>query len=235
MGEISMRSVLLVACAIGAPAVAQNADFKALMEKTNADAPLPAMALIEADARETLIAIAKKDGAACIPTGVVLGAAKPITSAAFVVTAVMAGQVRNAWTAYGRAIGCPSSLPTRFMIVQLADGKVLARTVNDGETLANPGLMRDTSAQAGVAAYQVVRNADAACTGDDMRMLGTRVLTKSSDLGPDFYGSYFTGSWQEAWKFSACGKSVEVPVNFKADGQGGAYTEIKGSEAKFVN
>lgn len=230
-----MRRLMLLALAVTTSAAAQNADFKALMERTNADVPVPAKAVIEVDALKTLVAIAKEERAACVPIGVELGEPKPMTSASLAVAGITAGKLKNAWTAYGRAKGCPSALPTRFMILQLADDQVLARTVNEGESLANPSVMRDSSTHAALAAYQIVRSAQATCTGDDMRMLATKVVSKSSDLGPDFYGSYFTGSWQEAWTFRVCGKSVEVPISFRADGQGGAYSEVKGSEAKLID
>lgn len=216
------------------PALAQNADFKALMERTNASVPVPAVSVIAADALETLRAIAREKGATCIPSGVDLDTPKPATSATMAVTAIMSGQAKNVWTVYGKPKGCAAPLPTRFIVIQLPDDKVIARTVNDGESLANPSIMRDTSTSAALTAMQVVRSADASCSGDGMQMLGTKVVARSPDLGPDFYGSYFTGSWTEHWTFGLCGKRVEVPVSFRADGDGGAYSDISSTNTKIV-
>ena len=56
-----MRGLMLLALALTTPAAAQNAEFKALMEKTNADVPVPSKAVMEADALKTLVAIAKEE------------------------------------------------------------------------------------------------------------------------------------------------------------------------------
>ena len=213
---------------------AQNADFTKFMEETNASVPAPSQDLIEADALETLRAIAEKDGQ-CVPTGVSLEAPTPATSASAVVQGVQSGQIKNAWMTYGTPKGCSSDHPTRFVVLQMPNGEVRARVVNQGRSIASMSLMRDASTSVAMAALMTIRNGNPSCAATDMAMLHTRVISTSSDLSPDFYGSRFAGVWDEGWTFKACGVSVEVPVSFQTDGNGGAHYNIKSSDIRVLN
>jgi hypothetical protein len=139
---------------------------------------------------------------------------------------IQAGKLKNLWLAYGKAVGCADASKTRFIVIQTPDGAVRARVVNKGESIASPSLMRDTSMNAALVAWNAVRAVDPTCAGRDMAMVSTKVSSKSSDLSPDFYSARYQGSWEETWMFSVCGRIAAVPVSFKADGTGGAYTGV---------
>ena len=59
-------------------------------------------------------------------------------------------------------------------------------------------------------------------------------MAEESDLGADVFGVRYVGSWSELWPIEICGQIVEVPVTFKADGDGGAYYNIKDETVKLV-
>ena len=104
-----------------------------------------------------------------------------------------------------------------------------------GETLADPSLMRDSSFAVAVAAVDAIRKVKPDCTDPkDVDMAGTRVVSKSRDLSPEWNGVHYAGSWTEAWSFTACGRRAEVPITFTADGQGGANWNVRPSEAKLI-
>jgi len=231
-----MRRIMVagsIAAALASAAQAQHPLVIAKLQEINAQAPQPS-----ADAIKTaLTGSAKAIGEAnksCVPASIELGEIAPVTGARGILQAVLSGQARNAWTVYATHRGCPGAEPVRYMVVQKADGSLLAPQVNEGRTHANPSIMRDTSAGAALAALQKIRSADAACTGQDMKMGPTRISAESKDLGPDHYGARYVGSWSEVWRFETCGKKADVPIDFTPDGDGGAYTNIKRAEVTLV-
>jgi hypothetical protein len=217
----------------GGAALAQDADYVGFVERTNAAVPPPTVEALAPEALGTLQAIARQRNA-CVPTGVQMEAPRTAIAVRAITVGVNSGQIKNGWTAYGRAEGCPNPPRLRFLVLRMADDSLRAVVVNEGETLTNPSLMRDTSAVAAMAALQVVRAADATCSGQDMDMGPTRIAERGADLGPDFHGTYYAGSWSEVWTFSVCGRSAEVPVRFTADGQGGANYNVVGTEVRLV-
>lgn len=120
------------------------------------------------------------------------------------------------------------------MVVRLADNSLRALLVNPGESLANPTLMRDASASVALAAVNAAQRAQPSCDGADIDLASARVVSRSADLSPDSNGAFFAGSWQEVWTFSMCGRRVEVPITFTADGQSGANFEVRATEARLV-
>lgn len=216
-----------------ASASAQHPTVIAKLDELNAKAPQPSAEEIT----RAMIATAKARGDAlgtCVPDAIVLGDIAPVTGARDVLQGVLAGQLRNGWTAYATHQGCPVQAPIRYMLLQKSDGALLAFEVNEGVSLANPTIMRDTSAQAAVTAYQSAKRLDPACDGKDMAMGPTRVTSRSEDLGPEIYGARYVGSWTETWRLTVCGRSFDVPVEFRADGDGGAYTKIDAKAVALV-
>lgn len=77
--------------------------------------------------------------------------------------------------------------------------------------------------------------ADGVCSVDELKVMHTAVSrplagavylpTSSHDLQNV---DLIAGNWQETWSFDACGKAIDVPIEFQADGFGGAsyYTRI---------
>jgi len=215
-------------------ASAQNPLVLNRLRELDAKAPQPSTAELQASLLSTAKALGQAKST-CVPSAVKVQEVAPITGDRAVLAAALAGQIRNAWTLYAAHEGCPVTGPFRYMVVQKADGALLAPLVNQGRTFANPTLMRDTSAGAALAALQKAKSLDPQCTGDTMEMGPTKVAAQSADLGPEVFGVRYVGSWTEIWRFTTCGKSLDVPVEFRADGDGGAYTNVKGSEVLVVN
>jgi hypothetical protein len=218
-------------CAVGiwalpaSAANSQDASFAAKMQEVNASAPLPDQHAVEADALKTIQAIATQKSQ-CVPTGIRMEKPTAATADRLAIRDIQAGKLKNLWLAYGKAVGCSDTSKTRFIILQTPDGSVRARVVNKGESFASPSLMRDTSMSAALVAWNTVRVVDPTCAGRDMAMASTKVTSKSADLSADFYSARYQGSWEEIWTFSVCGRMAAVPVSFKADGTGGAYTNV---------
>ena len=211
---------------VSSPVLAQQPMVLDKLNELNAKAPLPSMEELKAAVSDTALAYAKARSE-CAPQAVTLSDAAPITGAGGVLTEVIAGKLRNAWTIYAQHVGCSGSTPVRYMILQLADGSLRAIHVNEGRTFANPMIMRDTSLSAALAAAQKGRALDPRCTGESMKMRSTRVTSQSADLGPELYGVRYKGRWTEVWQFQTCGHTFDVPIEFTPDGDGGAFTKVE--------
>jgi hypothetical protein len=230
-----LRKLILIAAALASPAVAQDAEFTRLVESANAAAPPPATREIAAGALDVMKSIAAHEKS-CVPVAVAVDPPRSATAMRLAADLIRAGKIKNAWTAYGRIEGCPPRAPTRFMVFRMADGTLLVRAVNRGETIANPSLMRDSSAAASMAAILAVRKVKPGCDKPaDLAIEDTRVISKSADLSPDWHGARYAGSWKEAWIFRACGRRAEVPITFTADGESGAYWNVHATEAKLID
>jgi hypothetical protein len=231
-----MRNSFALAAAVAlipGAALAQHPMVLSKLQEINAQAPQPAADHL----RQAVVATTKAFGAAnrsCVPTDVTLSDVSPATGSRDVLQAVMAGQLRNAWSAYAAHQGCPGADPVRYLILQKADGSLMALQVNEGRTNASPAIMRDTSMQAALAAHQKAVSLVKGCDGKDMKMGPTRVTGQSADLGPDVYGIRYTGTWSETWRFETCGRKFDVGIEFRADGDGGAYTNIKADAVAVV-
>lgn len=220
------KSIVLSALVLVSwPALAQNQLVLGKLAELNANAPQPPPADLTAAVSATAKAYSEASNT-CAPKAVTLSDVAPITGARGILQAVIAGKLRNAWTAYATHVGCPGTIPVRYMVLQGPDGSLRAAHVNEGRTLANPVIMRDTSALAALAAFQKGRSIDPACTGESMKMGPTRVTSRSSDLGPELYGVRYVGKWTEVWQFETCGTKFDVPIEFTPDGDGGAGTRI---------
>ena len=229
-----LKKLVFMAAALASPAAAQDGEFARFVERTTAAVPPPAVTEVAAGALDVLKAIAAEKKS-CVPTAVAVEPLRSATEVRLATELINAGKIKNAWTAYGRPQGCAAPAPTRFIVLRMADGSLLVRTVNVGETIANPSLMRDSSFAVAVTALAPIRAVKPDCDGKDLDMVGTRVISKSADLSPDWHGARYAGSWTEGWTFSACGRRVEVPVAFTADGQGGANWNVRSTEAKLVD
>ncbi|HEX8623931.1 MAG TPA: hypothetical protein VF782_02510 [Allosphingosinicella sp.] len=232
--RITFGTGLLLAMAIPwAMASAQHPMVLAKLQEINAKAPQPAVAKIEAAVIETLKAMAAARGT-CVPQKLTIADVAPATGSRDVLQGVVGGQLRNGWTAYATHGGCPGTEPFRYLIIEKSDGSLLALQVNEGRSLASPAIMRDTSMQAALMALQKAKSLDSKCDGRDMAMGAARVVGQSKDLGPQIYGARYVGTWSEAWRFTTCGKTFEVTVHFTPDGDGGAYTNVKGDQVAVV-
>jgi len=214
-------------------AFAQDAAYRRFLAQTDAAAPPPALAALQPLALDTLQGNARAEGR-CVPTAIALERLESATAVRVITQSVRAGQIRNGWTFYGRAAGCPEPFLGHFMAARMADDSLRIFLVNEGETLANPSLMRDMGHLAALAAATVVRRTDPSCDAANLSMGPTRIVDRSR-LGAYSHGAYFSGSWREAWTFRVCGRRVEVPVAFTADAQGGADYSVEGTAARILD
>lgn len=214
-------------------APAQHPMVLAKLQEINAQAPQPPADQLKQAVMGTAKAFGDANGA-CVPSDAAIADIAPATGSRDVLQAIVAGQLRNGWTLYATHAGCPGAGPVRYLIAQKADSTLLAFQVNEGRTHASPAIMRDTSAQAAMAAHIKALSLDKSCDGKDMRMGPTRITAESEDLGPDIYGARYVGSWSEVWRFQLCGRTFDVPVDFRPDGDGGAYTQIKADQIALV-
>ncbi|MEE4206358.1 MAG: hypothetical protein V2I39_08700 [Erythrobacter sp.] len=223
-------------CAAATEAAAQDARVLAKIRDLDAAAPAPSAQVIESAVMETAAAMTEAKGT-CMPAAVTLEPATPITGARLILEGVLSGTLRNGWNVYAIYEGCEAEGDPvrRFALIEFADGTNRALPVNTGRSIANPSIMRDTSAAAAIGAMARVKREDSACDGSDLEMAGSRIVSESADLGPDVFGVRYTGSWREVWSFGVCGRVVDVPVEFTADGDGGAYTNVKADEIAVVN
>lgn len=207
--------------AAAAPAAAQDPEFVKALAEIDRAVPAPPPAEMAPRALETLQAIARTEKV-CVPTGVAMDAAASASATQHIASYIGSRQVSNGWTAYGRPQGCPGGAPTRFLVLRLPTGDLYVRVVNVGESLMAPMAMAEASPVISVAAMAAIQKAHPDCQGiEGLKMEETRISSRSPDLGPDFRGQRYKGSWEEVWTFSQCGHRAEVLVGFVTDGQGG--------------
>ncbi len=223
-----LREWLVAVCLaamLTAPVIAQNQMVIDRIKALDASAPVPSEEAILKDLKITAgaYAEAKKQ---CPPTALNVKSVAPITGARAILSAVLSGQLKNGWSIMVEQSGCGNERLVRYALVQKADGSLLSVRTNEGKSNANLSIMRDTSASAALGAYAAIKKIDASCAGENPVMGETRIMEESADLGPEIYGVRYTGSWVEIWPFSICGRTAEVTVSFRADGDGGAYTNI---------
>lgn len=174
------------------------------------------------------------DKPGCAKRGLVVERISPATAERYVFSGAVGGRLRNGWTAVVRHPDCDKA-PVRYMIVQDAGGALRTIRVNRGTSYAHDSLIADTLPLAVLAAEAFLTRSKVACAGPKKAQLGiVRVESDGSGLGPDVKGVRYAGSWTEIWPLSVCGRIVEVPVIFTADGDGGAYTDIKGASLRQV-
>ncbi len=216
-----------------ATAKAQQALVIERLDKENAEHPT----LSPSDAEAAVLDKAKRVAGAngkCVPTGVTLEAPVAITGDPFLFSGILDGSINNAWRVYALLKGCGDALIQRYVVIDMKEGKRVALPVHPGRSLATLKIVRDTSPNAGVQALAVVKRRKPDCDGKDMALVAIQIANEEKDLGPEVYGVRYVGSWTESWKLKTCGIVVDVPIRFTADGDGGAYTNIKGDEVREV-
>jgi len=171
----------------------------------------------------------------CRPNSLKLGALQPVTLDAMVSGMITKGMIENGWMVSVDIANCPPADPIRVLVVRAADGHSLtAMFVGQGESLAWPSVIRDALRGLVGAASQKLRAADPQCAPKDLTPTGIRITTRSPDLAPDRFGIRFKGSWSEVWAFEPCNHRIAVPIDFRADGKGGAYWTIAADKIAYV-
>ncbi len=231
-----MRKLMWVAGALAcaAPLAAQDANYRRFAEQLDATVPPPPLDALRGQALAAIQGQTRNERR-CVPTAIALDRFESASAVRAVTEGVRDRQLKNGWTISARAAGCGQPYLVRFFVLRLADDSLRTFIANEGETLANPSLIRDVAPTAAVAATNVLRRRMPNCTGAGIRMGPLRVVGRSADLGPNFHGAYFAGRWSEIWPFILCGHRVEIPVDFRTDGVGGADYDIHGAQARILD
>ncbi|WP_415643735.1 hypothetical protein [Sphingomonas antarctica] len=223
----------LLAAVMASSATAQHPLILAKLKGWNDAAPAPPSAMLNAEVMKTAIAVQGRNGG-CLPTSAVIDRLQPATAERYIFNGLIRGQIRNGWTEIVRHPNCGPEV-TRYMTMQQTDGTLNTVRVNRGVSYAHDSLIGDTVPLASLAADQSLRKAGAGCEVSKPGTLGViRIASEDPGLGPDIYGVRYAGGWSEIWPVSLCGRTVEVLVHFLADGDGGAYTDIKDEAAKLL-
>ncbi|MEP3225409.1 MAG: hypothetical protein ABJO01_05500 [Parasphingorhabdus sp.] len=171
---------------------------------------------------------------ACAESAVTLDRVHPATANRFVFRAVLRQQMRNAWTVTARLPGC-DTVPVRYMVMQNNDNSLKTIRVNRGKSYAHDSLISDTLPLALLAATGALQRKGIGCDAKDKFKLGvTRIKSETDGLGPDIFGVRYAGHWAEIWPIEICDQTVEILVKFKADGDGGAFTDLPGDQISIL-
>ncbi|WBH17263.1 hypothetical protein [Sphingomonas radiodurans] len=181
---------------------------------------------------EAAMVVQKRSGG-CVPTSTVVDNVVPATSVKFVFQGILAGQLKNGWTVTARHPNCDAT-PVRYTISEDKAGVLTTIRTNRGLSLANESLIGDTWPLAVLQATAIARRNAFECDPSGANLGVTRVAKEEPDLGADVYGVRYAGSWSEVWPVELCNRTIEVTVRFTADGDGGAYTNLKSTEAKLL-
>jgi hypothetical protein len=198
----------------------------------NAAAPQPTPSTVQEQVMKAAMAAQKRSGG-CVPTTAVIDTVVPATSVKFVFQGILAGQLKNGWTVTARHPNCDAT-PVRYTISQDSAGALTTIRTNRGLSLANESLISDTWPLAVLQAAATAKRNGFQCDPNGASLGVTRVAKEEPGLGAEVYGVRYIGSWIEVWPVELCGRTIEITVRFTADGDGGAFTDLKGTEAKLL-
>tara|TARA_R110000824_G_scaffold177839_4_gene357369 strand:- start:2488 stop:3198 length:711 start_codon:yes stop_codon:yes gene_type:complete len=230
---LKSSAAILMISLFASAALGQNQLILDKLKQLDAAHPTLEMSAAKAAIFDTAKRFADEKGE-CLPTDVQLEQPVAITGDPAILPALLSGQIKNAWKVYAQYQGCGNRAVDRFSVIDFADGKRIALLVNSGATNSSMKLMRDTSMLAAMQAYQAAKSKAPSCDGKDLEMIGAQIVSEADDLGPELYGVRYVGGWTENWRFSTCGLIFDVPVQFTADGDGGAYTNIKAENVQQI-
>jgi len=171
----------------------------------------------------------------CRPHDMKIGDLRPVTLDSIVSSMIIKGMIENGWLVSVTINDCPPADPIRLIVLRSADGNSLAAMfVNQGESLAWPTAISDALPGLTGAASQKLRASDPRCEPKDLTPTGVRVISRSPDLQPEYYGVRYKGSWSEVWQFEPCNHRIGVPIDFRADGKGGTYWTITAEKIVYI-
>jgi hypothetical protein len=223
----------LFACVIGmSDAHAQHPLVMQRLTELNAAAPPLSQQVLTAQvttAAEKLYA----DRPGCVASGLVLDKPASAVAERSVFTGALNRQLRGGWTVLARHPACDPA-PVRYMVVQDAGGAFRTFRVNRGQSHAHESLIGDTWPLVILSAEAFLARAKIACKDGKAAKLGVTRIADESELGPDLFGVRYKGSWTEIWPVEICSETLDVSIIFTADGDGGAYTNIKGDQIRRV-
>lgn len=231
--SIVILSGAFFATVIHSPAKAQPPILVQQFAKWDAAAPMPPPDQIILQIRAAAQRIYASDGG-CILDDIRIVSTNPATAERYVFNGILSKSVRNGWHITVRHNKCDVA-EVRYLITQDSSGNLDTIRVNRGVSFAHDSLIGDAYPMATLAAHSVLRVAKVKCDETSEKELGVvRIEHQSDDLGSAAYGVRYKGSWTEIWPIKMCNRTVEMPVQFTADGDGGAYFSAKGSAAKLL-
>ena len=232
----AMFKHLIAAAALCLPLAALQAQHSLVLEKLtewDSAAPAPPAELIAMEVRKAAQKV-YPTSESCTNSQVTVERVAPATSDRFVFASIIQQRLRNAWTITVQLPGCDAA-PVRFMIMQDGAGTLNTIRVNRGRSHAWDSLIGDTLPLAQIAAASALKRKGIECPVTAQAKLGvTRIANEDRSLGKDVFGVRYAGSWSEVWPLDLCNRTVDVTINFTADGDGGAYTNIPGERVTIV-
>ncbi|MFC7536669.1 hypothetical protein ACFQPG_04725 [Sphingomonas sp. GCM10030256] len=226
---------LLLAAVAASSTTASHAQHPLILQRLtvwNAAAPQPASTTVQEQVVQAATVAQKRSGG-CVPTSAVIDSVVPATSVRFIFQGILAGQLKNGWTVTARHPNCGAT-PARYTIAEDKAGAFTTIRTNQGRSLANESLIGDTWPLAVIQAAATAKRNGFECDPTRANLGVIRIAKEEPSLGADVFGVRYTGSWSEIWPVELCGRTVEVVVRFTADGDGGAYTDLQGTEAKLL-
>ncbi len=225
--------VLLLVASLPTTAYAQHPLVLERLQALDKATPPPSAAFISAEIMKTAT-LAHKSHGGCLPNAVAIESISSATSVPFVFASAVRGTTKNAWTITATHANCGTDV-VRYTMVQQADGGFDTIRTNRGRSYANESLIGDTFPLAALAAStSLKRRANVSCDASSATLGIIRLAQQDADLGPEVYGVRYKGSWSEIWPMTMCGRTVEVFVKFTADGDGGAFQNIKEENSKVM-
>lgn len=225
------RTILALAATLPASVAAQHPLVLERLRNWDTAVPAPKTEVAAAEVTKAAAAIQKRGGG-CLATSTIVESITSATGVRFVLQSVIAGQIKNAWTIVARHPNCGEVV--RYTMVQDNGDNFSVIRTNRGRSHANESLIGDTFPLAALQAAATLNRAGTRCDPQSATLGVTRITKEEPDLGPETYGVRYSGSWSEAWPVALCGRTIEVGIRFTADGDGGAYQDLKGIEAKLL-
>ncbi len=124
---------------------------------------------------------------------------------------------RGLWLQSYPVAGCGNDTLLNVFVVASASGQVSPIVGVPGTTLADPILQRDALFYANMRAGILVKDCKAVHVRTSRFVdYGLKSVTGAPDPGP----GQPNRPWRESWTMSACGRTVEVPLEFQPDATG---------------
>ena len=226
-------TAIILSLAFAGQASAQHPMILQRLTEWNAAAPAPSSQVILAEI-EFAAARINNDSGKCAQSPLTVEQVSPATADRYVFQGIINKQIKNGWTAKVNQPKC-SAEEQRYMIIQTVNDELRTFRVNRGVSYAHESLIGDTLPIAMIAAKVAFDRLKMKCEVQSQAKLGViRLGLKESDLGSDVFGVRYSGSWNEVWPVTMCSETVEVPIRFTADGDGGATYNIKGESVKLI-
>ena len=217
-------------------AVAANAQHPIVLQKLQTwdrASPPPANQVLQ----EHLIIAAQPyyDGlASCDLSSANITDIRSATADRFAFSGITRGTLRNAWFLETQLPSCDEA-PVRFTVFQMSDGSLQVVRTNRGRSIAWESLISDAMPMAAMGAQAAIKRAGFDCDTTDVQLGIVRIGSEGEDLGPETYGIRYSGGWSEIWPITTCDKTVEVRMDFVADGDGGAYINVPGDKTTILS